>query len=280
MIADYEARQQAIDPTRSFIVQAPAGSGKTGLLTQRFLQLLARVDKPEEIVAITFTRKAAAEMRQRLLEALHLGHQSEPPTDDYQRQTWELAARVLRRDTRQQWKLEHNPSRLRIQTIDSLCSSLVRQLPVMSGLGSAVDPTENPEELYQQAARRTLSWLDSDHGMGGTSLGDYLARVIQHLDNDLVKVEKLIVTMLARRDQWMPYTSDEEGFRQHLEACLERLIGEEIALPTSFRSEFGTSGWRSRATRCTTSKANSRRRCVPDRSLRICRFGARWRAWS
>ena len=230
MIADFEARLQAIDPTRSFIVQAPAGSGKTGLLTQRFLQLLARVSKPEEIVAITFTRKAAAEMRQRLLEALQEGHETHPPADDYKRQTWELAARVLRRDLLQGWKLEQNPSRLRIQTIDSLCSSLVRQLPVGSGLGSQVDPVEDPEELFQAAARKTMSWLDSDHSVGASAIGDALARVIQHLDNDLVKVEKLIVTMLASREQWLPYTAHEDGFREHLEACLERLVCEEIAL--------------------------------------------------
>ncbi len=56
-IADQEERSRALDPSTSFIVQAPAGSGKTGLLTQRFLVLLTDVDAPEEIVAITFTRK-------------------------------------------------------------------------------------------------------------------------------------------------------------------------------------------------------------------------------
>ena len=69
-IADLKQREQALDPTRSFIVQAPAGAGKTELLIQRYLTLLGTVTAPEEIIAITFTRKAAAEMRLRVMKAL------------------------------------------------------------------------------------------------------------------------------------------------------------------------------------------------------------------
>ena len=69
-LIDQRQRDQALDPANSFIVQAPAGSGKTGLLVRRLLALLCVVEKPEEILAITFTRKATAEMRERVITAL------------------------------------------------------------------------------------------------------------------------------------------------------------------------------------------------------------------
>ena len=64
---DLEQRALALDLSRTFIVRAPAGSGKTDLLTRRFLKLLAVVEEPEEILAITFTRAATAEMQSRVL---------------------------------------------------------------------------------------------------------------------------------------------------------------------------------------------------------------------
>ena len=70
-VADFEERRRVLDPGTSFHLEAPAGSGKTTLLTARFLGLLATVGHPREILALTFTNKAAAEMRERISQVLY-----------------------------------------------------------------------------------------------------------------------------------------------------------------------------------------------------------------
>jgi hypothetical protein len=67
---DIAERERALDASLSILVKAPAGSGKTDLLTRRFLRLLSEVSDPGQIVAITFTNAAAAEMRDRILSKL------------------------------------------------------------------------------------------------------------------------------------------------------------------------------------------------------------------
>ena len=88
--SDRAARRRAIELRGSVLVQAPAGSGKTTLLVQRYLRLLASVDAPERILALTFTRRAAQEMRERVLLALDAARLAACPSD-MNPETWELA---------------------------------------------------------------------------------------------------------------------------------------------------------------------------------------------
>ena len=164
---DLAERRRALDPAHSFIVQAPAGSGKTGLLIQRYLRLLAQVDAPEEIVAITFTRKAAAEMRERVLTALAVFTLTDSVADEseHDKLTCELAAAVLQRDAEAGWQISANPARLRIQTIDSLCAALTRQMPMLSKFGSQPESVEDAAEFYLDAARATIALVEGNDEM-------------------------------------------------------------------------------------------------------------------
>ena len=133
-MSDSPARERALDASTCFIVQAPAGSGKTELLIQRYLKLLALVDSPDGVVAITFTRKAAGEMRARVLGALRNAEMGITPEAEHERATYQMAGRVLDHDQRLGWNLLRNPAQLRIETIDALCASITRRMPWLARL--------------------------------------------------------------------------------------------------------------------------------------------------
>ncbi|MGB6975405.1 MAG: UvrD-helicase domain-containing protein [Terracidiphilus sp.] len=205
---DQPQRVAALDPARSILVQAPAGSGKTDLLTRRFLRLLAEVDDPSHIVAITFTRAATAEMRHRVLYELDAASEesatssadethAEPPEDSLSMRV--LARRALARSRRLNWKLLDLPSQLRIDTIDAFCREIALQQPLLSGLGGRLEHSPQPHELYRRAARRTLFELDSS----GKDLADAIRLLLLWHDNNFAELEDLLVKMLSDRDRWM-----------------------------------------------------------------------------
>lgn len=236
LIPDLDAREAALAPTRSFIVQAPAGSGKTELLIQRYLGLLASVNEPEEIVAITFTRKAAAEMRERVLQAFAQVIAGKAPESAHERRTHELARAAMARDGARGWRISDSPARLRIQTIDSLCAALTRQMPMLSKFGSQPESIEDAGALYAEAARATVGLIESKD-----PAADYIERLLAHLDNNVERVEDLLVEMLRRRDHWLRHVMVQQ--RGELEAALvaERraaLARVSELLPPSARGEL------------------------------------------
>lgn len=215
---DSAARQAAIDPARSFIVQAPAGSGKTSLLTDRILALLALAEQPEQIVAMTFTRKAAAEMHARVMEKLQRATSPEPPISVHEREGWQLARAALARDEQQGWGLLRHPARLRIQTIDSFCASLVRAMPWLTGLGGMPKIVDDAPSLYMEAARRTVESAD-EH--------ECVQRLLMHLDLKVADVVQAITDMLGKRDHWLPLLAHgQDG--DALQRYLEHTIADEL----------------------------------------------------
>ncbi|MEE9321143.1 MAG: UvrD-helicase domain-containing protein [Granulosicoccus sp.] len=233
---DDALRKAALDPARSFIVQAPAGSGKTELLTRRVLTLLTTVDEPEEILAITFTRKAASEMRERVVESLQRARLGELPTNSYEEEGYVLASQVLQRDAERGWQLLRNPQRLNLRTIDALATQLAHRLPVVSALGAPVGVIEDASGLYKDVAARFI-----DEHMVELDL------LLLQLGNKLEKAQTLLANLLANRDQWKRYVygreDDDDSLRAMLESMLEALVESRLealcaAKPVGFGDEI------------------------------------------
>jgi ATP-dependent helicase/nuclease subunit A len=220
--ADAAARERALDIRRSFIVQAPAGSGKTTVLTQRYLRLLASVDEPEQVLAITFTRKAAGEMRERVRQALDGQITARTPADAL---TIELATQVRDHAARRGWGIDESAARLRIQTIDSFNSFLAHSLPITSRSGFSRGVTEDPADLYRLAARETMRFAEAE-----PALRQDLERVLRRLDDDWMRLEELIAGMFARRAEWLPNLPQLSGedLATRIEAGLAEIVGGEL----------------------------------------------------
>jgi len=262
-IPDAAERERALDTGRSFIVQAPAGSGKTELLIQRYLALLAAVESPEEIVAITFTIKAAGEMRARVLERLAAARADRPPASPHEARTLALARAAAERDRREGWRIDDNPARLRIQTIDALCAALARQMPVLSTFGALPGTVEDASELYREAARDAIGLVDS-----GEAVAADVERLLVHLDNDVARAEALLAGMLARRDHWIRHLGRFD--RAALEAALAheraRLVARAAALNPGARPR-DPDDWQAHALSLLTKEGGWRKASAAAKAL-------------
>lgn len=222
--ADNRARALA---HRSFIVEAPAGAGKTELLTQRFLSLLTVVDAPEEIVAITFTNKAAAEMRQRILDSLQFAALGQPPEAEHKKITFALSQKVLVKSAECDWHLLENPARLRIFTIDSLCAYLARQMPLLSRFGAQPIIADDPIPYYVQAAEATIALIESADEED-QAIKNVVLQALHYFDCDTQQLKRLLTRMLAMRDQWLHHAQQRVTPAQ-LAETLRDVMEEELA---------------------------------------------------
>jgi ATP-dependent helicase/nuclease subunit A len=232
--SDHASRERAVQALGSVLVQAPAGSGKTTLLVQRYLRLLAQVDAPERILALTFTRRAAQEMRERVLSALGAARLEQCPAN-MNGETWNLAVNARRHLDAARLNIERQPARLRIETIDAFNAWLAGQLPITAGAGSAFQVLADADHCYQEAARRALA-RDTDDQFGVA-----VDRVLALDDQRWKSLLKLIAEMLPSRDRWLPLLAgrlqaasalDENQLRrvrQQLDADLQLLVSRALS---------------------------------------------------
>ncbi|OQX51039.1 MAG: hypothetical protein B5M53_11440 [Candidatus Cloacimonas sp. 4484_209] len=138
------------------LVTAPAGAGKTRVLASRYLKLLMDGEKPENIIAITFTRKAAGEMKQRIVDFLlelkkeTLNNNIKSPLEKVFHDQDELNKLILS---------------MRISTIDSFLSSIIRLFPGESGVNpnfKVIDEIEEEEIIDTIIDDVTEEYLESN----------------------------------------------------------------------------------------------------------------------
>jgi ATP-dependent helicase/nuclease subunit A len=159
---DEAARAASVDPSRNVVLEASAGTGKTRVLVTRYINLLRAGVDPSNVLAITFTRKAAAEMRERIVLQLR-----------------DLATRSAADEAR--WReLRARLGDIQISTIDAFCLSLLREFPLEADLDPGfdiADETETPrlmDEALDSALRaaRRLSTADADVELVLARLGE------------------------------------------------------------------------------------------------------------
>ena len=135
----------AADPRNNVVLEASAGTGKTSVLVARYLNLLRTGIDPANILAITFTRKAAAEMRERIVRELR------------------LAADRSEVDRRRWLELRDRLSEIAISTIDAFCLSLLHEFPLEADVDPAFDLADETEvpRLISSSLDRTMRILVS-----------------------------------------------------------------------------------------------------------------------
>ena len=230
-VSDKHSRETALDTTKSFVVQAPAGSGKTELLIQRYLKLLSIVNQPEEIIAITFTNKAANEIKQRILNALTNAKRKIIPKKNHEVLTSQFATCALKRSKQKNWNLIMTSQRIKVMTLDSLCSEIVSMAPISSNFGLNKTLIANHEltEIYKQSSISALNiFFDSKSYRKDAEV------ILNHLDANIDKYADYMAQMLVMREQWSFLigrgAGNDKAFSARLRKSLELNIQKTISL--------------------------------------------------
>ncbi len=197
--ADNKARKLALDITQSCHVEAPAGSGKTMLLVARLIRLMSRVRHPHEILALTFTNKAASEMKSRIGALFQKAHAGFPPASGLEAELLESAKEALKHHAANRFLLL-SPEGLQVMTFHGFCYALVKRAPLEAAVPpeSMVIDEQEQEPVLDESIRRMIHDVVSmpEGAPERTAFENRLLR----LNNRLPALVDEIKDLLKRRD--------------------------------------------------------------------------------
>ena len=184
---DDPVRAEVIDDPSSFIISAPAGSGKTTVLAKRIVKRLLEVNDPNEIIALTFTKKAANEMRDKVQEVL----KGEDGTFD-----GPFEQKKLNKHSKKNNWDDNYIGNLKIMTLDSLAFQILQKEPLLSEYPKVEGLSEHLDDLYEISINEVIKEPQNYHDV---------EKVLLYLNVNHQTIVNEFVEMIKKRDQWLPH---------------------------------------------------------------------------
>ncbi|HVT34179.1 MAG TPA: UvrD-helicase domain-containing protein, partial [Nevskiaceae bacterium] len=209
---------EAIDPARHAFVAASAGTGKTWLLAARVTRLLLAGARADGILALTFTRKAAGEMHERVLSRLR----SMAFADDaglraiFAELHVPYDAPLAGRARALYEELLYAPLPLRAMTLHAFAQDLVSRFALQCGVPPGAEPAEDEGELVDAAWHRLQDELRAQPQAAPARA---LALLIEHGATEFT-LRRIVTGFLEQRNDWRAYTQDQAAPLDFLDADL------------------------------------------------------------
>jgi ATP-dependent helicase/nuclease subunit A len=186
-IGDEKVRAEVIDDPSSFIISAPAGSGKTTVLAKRIIKRLLEVNDPNEIIALTFTKKAANEMRDKVQEVLKAKDETfDGPFEQ---------KKLNKHSKKNNWD-DNYIGNLKIMTLDSLAFQILQKEPLLSEYPKVEGLSEHLDDLYEIAINEVIKEPQNYQDV---------EKVLLYLNVNHQTSVNEFVEMIKKRDQWLPH---------------------------------------------------------------------------
>ena len=210
--------KRATDPNANIAVFASAGSGKTYLLVHRILKLLLNGVEPAHILAITFTRKAAAEMQERLMKVLA---EWASVDDAYLQKTlkdlshpYDSASIAKARNIYEELLFaEHE---IRITTFHAFCQDILKRFAIHAGVPAGFHVVESNSLLKQEARKQLFKRAQSEDQQ---TLSQSLFKLLDHC-NSVNNIHQVLDTFIDSRSDWWSFTESQKDPVAHAEKCL------------------------------------------------------------